>query len=143
MNGTDIKNDIDVQSTYNECISILEDKKKLNHSDLKTKWDIFKQKYPRLYDMLTLSNNIDLNMLKYLCDAADKQNKLSDNEQIENEFEVGDNLAKKFLYNQFPEPSDRQKENIKEQLRKKLNDNNEKEFDIRSISTKIDINDSN
>ena len=93
--------------------------------------------------MLTLSNNIDLNMLKYLCDVADKQNKLSDNEQIENEFEVGDNLAKKFLYNQFPEPSDRQKENIKEQLRKKLNDNNEKEFDIRSISTKIDINDSN
>lgn len=143
MNGTDIKNDTDVQSTYNECISILEDKKKLNHADLKTKWDIFKQKYPRLYDMLTLSNNIDLNMLKYLCDVADKQNKLSDNEQIENEFEVGDNLAKKFLYNQFPEPSDRQKENIKEQLRKKLNDNNEKEFDIRSISTKIDINDSN
>lgn len=131
-----------VTNTYSECITILEDKKKLNHNDLKTKWDIFKKKYPRLYDMLTLSNDIDLNMLKYLCDAADKQNKLSDNEQIENEFEVGDNLAKKFLYKQFPEPSDRQKEIIKETLRKKLHDNNEKEIDIRNISTKIDINES-
>ena len=130
-----------VTNTYDDCISILEDKKKLNHSDLKSKWDIFKKKYPVLYDMLTLNDNIDLSILKYLCDTADKQNKLSNDEKIENEFEIGDNLAKKFLYDKFPEPSNKQKEIIKEKLRKKLQNDNEKEFDIRNISSKIEIND--
>lgn len=145
MNSTNIKNDTnitDVTSTYDECLSILEDKKKLNHVDLITKWDIFKNKYPILYNMLTINNDIDLNMLKYLCDTADKQNKLDENEKTNNEFEVGNNLAKKFLYNQFSEPSDRQKQIIKETLRKKLQDTDNKELDIREICDKININDS-
>ena len=132
-----------VISTYDECLSILEDKKKLNNLDLITKWDIFKNKYPLLYNMLTINNDIDLTMLKYLCDAADKQNKLDENEKINNEFQVGDNLAKKFIYNKFPEPSQKQKQIIKETLRKKLQDTDNKEIDLREICDKININDSN
>ena len=138
--STDITDSSNI--TYNDCLSILEDKKKLNHSALQNKWDIFKQRYPKLYDMLTISNNIDLNMLKYLCDAADKQNKLNESEKIENEFEVGDNLAKKFIYDKFYEPSKKQKEIIKETLRKKLQDTGNNEFDIRDISSNINIKDS-
>ena len=141
--STDITDITDSSNiTYNDCLSILEDKKKLNHSALQNKWDIFKQRYPKLYDMLTISNNIDLNMLKYLCDAADKQNKLNESEKIENEFEVGDNLAKKFIYDKFYEPSKKQKEIIKETLRKKLQDTGNNEFDIRDISSNINIKDS-
>ena len=131
-----------VTSTYDECLSILEDKKKLNHLDLITKWDLFKNKYPILYNMLTINNDIDLNMLKYLCDAADKQNQLDENEKTDHEFQVGDSLAKKFIYNKFPEPSQKQKQIIKETLRKKLQDTDNKELDIREISDKININDS-
>ena len=130
-----------VNSTYDECLSILEDKKKLSHLDLITKWDLFKNKYPILYNMLTINNDIDLNMLKYLCNAADEQNKLDENEKTDHEFEVGDSLAKKFIYNKFPEPSQKQKQIIKETLRKKLQDTDNKELDIREISDKININD--
>ena len=128
-------------STYNECITILEDKKKLNYNDLVKKWEMFRNKYPRLYDMLTLTENVDLDMLKYLCDTAEKQNKLSENEKFESDFTVGDNLAKKFIYNTFPEPSSQQKNAIKDTLRKKLEDSNKNDVDIRDISNKISVND--
>ena len=110
--------------TYNDCINILEDKKKLNHVDLKTKWEIFKDKYPRLYEMLTIGDNIDITMLKFLCDSAEKQNKLSPNEQLEHDFHIGEHLAKEFIYDKFEEPSDTRKEFIKESIRKKFNQNN-------------------
>lgn len=129
-------------STYEECVSILEDKKKLTYNDLVNKWTTFKLRYPRLYDMLTLTENVDLNMLKYLCETAEKQNKLTENEKFESDFTVGDNLAKKFIYNNFPEPSSKQKEIIKDTLRKKFEETNKKEVDIRDISKKIDIKES-
>lgn len=110
-------------NTYNECINIIEDKKKLNHNELTEKWDNFKKKFPQLYQMLTITDTVDLNMLKFFCDTAEKQQMLSKEEQLENEFEIGDTLAKKYIYDKFPEPSQQQKEYIKETLRKKLNNN--------------------
>lgn len=111
----------DVSNTYNECLSIINDKKMLNHSDLATKWENFKTKFPQLYEMLTISDNIDLRLLKFLCDSAEKQNKLTNKEErLENDFEVGDQLARNFVYDKFPEPSDSQKEFIKETLRTKI-----------------------
>ena len=42
--------------------------------------------------MLTISNNIDLRLLKFLCETAEKQNKLNNrDERLENDFKVGDN----------------------------------------------------
>jgi len=105
-------------------MNILKDKKKLNHIDLKAKWVIFKNKYPRLYEMLTIGDNLDINMLKFLCDSAEKQNKLSDNEQLEHDFQIGDHLAKEFIYDKFAEPTNIQKEFIKESIRKKFNQTN-------------------
>ena len=64
-------------NTYNECISIIEDKKKLNYTELEEKWEIFKTKFPQLYKMLTIEENLDLSILKYLCNTAEKQNKLT------------------------------------------------------------------
>jgi hypothetical protein len=110
-------------NTYNECINIIEDKKKLNHNELTEKWDNFKKKFPQLYQMLTITDPVDLNMLKFFCDTAEKQKNLSKEEQLENEFEIGDTLAKKYIYDKFPEPSEQQKEYIKETLRKKMNNN--------------------
>ena len=106
--------------TYNECIEIINDKKSLNHKQLQEKWDSFKLKFPQLYQMLTLENNIDLQILKYLCETAEKHNEKTKNEKIEQEFEVGETLAQKYIYDKFPEPSNQQKEFIKETLRKKL-----------------------
>lgn len=108
-------------NTYDECINIIEDKKKLNHNQLLNKWESFKKKFPQLYQMLTISDTVDLTLLKYLCDSAEKQKQLSKQEQIENEFEVGEKLAQKYIYDKFPEPTDQQKEFIKESLRKKIN----------------------
>lgn len=108
-------------NTYNECINIIEDKKKLNHTELLSKWENFKKKFPQLYQMLTISDTVDLKLLKFLCDSAEKQRLLSKEEQLENDFEVGEKLAQKYIYDKFPEPTNQQKEFIKESLRKKIN----------------------
>jgi hypothetical protein len=111
----------DVSNTYDECLNIIDDKKTLNHNDLATKWVSFKEKFPQLYEMLTISNNIDLRLLKFLCETAEKQNKLNNREErLENDFKVGDQLGKTFVYDKFPEPSNSQKEYIKETLRTKI-----------------------
>ena len=110
--------------TYEECIKIIEDKNKLNHKDLEDKWEKFKEKFPKLYMMLTLQEKIDLTLLKYLCETADKQNLLNKKEEkTEIDFEVGDALADKFIYNKFNRPTNEQENFIKETLRKKINNN--------------------
>lgn len=109
------------KNTYDDCIVIIEDKKKLNNKELLTKWESFKNKFPQLYQILTITETIDLKLLKFLCDTAENQNNLTKDEQLENEFEIGDKLAQKFIYNKFPEPNNQQKEFIKETLRKKIN----------------------
>lgn len=114
-------------NTYSECLNIMNDKKQLNHSQLSEKWENFKKKFPKLYEMLTLNDSIDMNLLKFLCDTAEKQQKLSKDEQIETDFEIGDKLADKYIYDKFPEPSPQQKEFIKETLRKKINDQEKNE----------------
>lgn len=108
-------------NTYNECINIIEDKKKLNHAELLSKWENFKNRFPQLYQMLTISDTVDLKLLKFLCDTAEKQKNLSKENQLENDFEVGEKLAQKYIYDKFPEPTNEQKEFIKESLRKKIN----------------------
>ena len=110
-------------NTYDECINIIEDKRKLNHTELLSKWESFKNKFPQLYQMLTISETVDLKLLKFLCDSAEKQKLLSKEEQLENDFEIGEKLAQKYIYDKFPEPSNEQKEFIKESLRRKINNN--------------------
>ena len=107
-------------NTYNDCINIIEDKNKLNHTELLNKWETFRTKYPKLYEMLTITETIDLNLLKFLCDSAEKQKLLNKEEQLENEFKVGETLAKKYIYDKFQEPTVQQTEFIKNSLRKKL-----------------------
>ena len=117
------------ENTYDNCLLIIKDKAKLSLIEMNTKYKTFKDKYPRLFGMLTMNDDIDTQMLKFLCDKADEQMKLnsdksveSKDKQLENEFEVSDTLAKKYLYNKVaPEPSDFQKEQIKEQIKRKLN----------------------
>lgn len=108
-------------NTYNESINIIEDKKKLNHTDLLEKWKNFEKRFPQLYKMLTITDTVDLKLLKFLCDTAEKQKNLSKEEQLENDFSVGEKLAQKYIYDKFPEPTNEQKEFIKESLRKKIN----------------------
>lgn len=117
------------QNTFDNCLLIINDKSKLSFIDINTKYKAFKDKYPKLFGMLTMNDDIDTDMLKFLCDKADEQMKLnldksesSKDKQLNNEFEVSDVLAKKYLYNKVaPEPSEFQKEQIKEQIKKKLN----------------------
>lgn len=108
-------------NTYSECLQIIQDKKIYTHSELETKWETFKTKFPTFYKIIITSDNIDLNMVKYMCNTALKQHNLSKEEQIEKEFDVGDKLAKKYIYDKFPEPNQKQKDFIKETLRKKIN----------------------
>lgn len=107
------------QPVYNTCLEIIDDKKKLNHSQLDSKWTIFQKKYPQLYLILTMTEHVDIKMLKFLCDKADEQTK-SKVDNLEIDFEVGDKLAEKFIYDKFNEPSTQQKEFIKETLRNKI-----------------------
>lgn len=116
------------QNTFNNCLEILNDKKKLTKLDIDNKYIEFKKKYPRLFDMLTLNDDIDRNMLKFLCDKADEQNNLnkinteeSKDKQIENDLEVGDFLAQKYIYDKFNiNQSDEEKDKIKKQIKDKL-----------------------
>ena len=105
---------------YNECIQIINDKKIFNYQELNEKWSTFKTNYSQLYNMLTIENNIDLNMLKFMCEMTEKNKSSSKDEKLENEFIVGDVLAKKYLYDKFQEPSVEHKEKIKQSLREKL-----------------------
>ena len=108
-------------STYNNCLTIIDDKKTLSHNDLDNKWTNFKNKFPKLYEMLTITDNVDLNMLKFLCDSAENHQKKNKNDQLELDFEVSEKISKQFLYNnKFKEPSLQEKEKIKEELRNKL-----------------------
>jgi hypothetical protein len=110
-------------NVYDECLEIIKDKNTFNHNDLNDKWEKFKQLYPQLYSMIIMSDNIDVKLLKFLCDTAKKQNNLSNkDEKLENEFKVGDMLANKYIYanNKFPKPSPQQKELIKETIKKKI-----------------------
>lgn len=109
---------------YNDSLQIIKDKDTMTHTELENKWDYFKKQYPMLFKMLTTTENIDLTLLKFLCDTAEKQNKLTSNDdKLNNEFKVGDKLAKSYIYDKFDkfeEPSARQKEHIKNVIREKL-----------------------
>lgn len=115
-------------STFNDCLLILNDKSKLSMIEMNDKYKNFKNKYPSLFGMLTMNDNVDTKMLKFLCNKADEQNRLnlektevSKEKQLENDFEVSDVLAKKYLYNKVgPEPSEEKKQQIKEQIKKKM-----------------------
>lgn len=119
------------ESTYNNCIEIINNKNTYTASEMNSKYSVFRQKYPRLFQMLTESNQIDYNILKFLCDKADEQNALNlvkteenKDKQLTNDLEVGDYLAKKYIYNKVaPEPSEEEKQKIKEQIKEKLNNN--------------------
>jgi len=110
-------------STYDQCLIIINDKKKLSYLELNDKWAKFKEKYPQLYNMLTITEIIDFKMLEFMCNMSEKQTELSKEDQLESDFVVGDMLAKKYIYNDIQEPTNEQKEFIKESLRKKLNNN--------------------
>ena len=115
-------------TTYNNCLEILNNKKTFSVIDMNEKYSEFKKKYPKLFTMLTDSNDVDLQILKFLCDKADEQNALNNiktdenkDKQVDNDLEVGDFLAKRYIYNKFGhEPTETEKEQIKEQIKNKL-----------------------
>ena len=116
-------------NTYSNCLLIINDKSKLTLIEMNIKYNNFREKYPTLFGMLTMNDDVDTEMLKFLCNKADEQmllnldnSETSKDQQLENEFEVGDKLAQKYLYNKIaPEPSDYEKEQIKQQIKLKLN----------------------
>ncbi len=59
-------------------------------------------------------------MLKFLCKSAENFTELSKDELLEKEFKIGEKLGQKYIYDKFPEASDKQKDLIKDTLRKKL-----------------------
>jgi len=108
-------------NVYDKCLNIIKDKDKLTYLELNEKWDSFKTQYPQLYNMLTIDSNIDLNMLKFMCEMSEKQTNNKE-ENLNIEIEIGDRLANKYLYNdKFKEPTNEQKEFIKNSLKRKLN----------------------
>ena len=81
----------------------------------------FKNKIPVLFEMLSMNSNIDTNMLKYICDKAIEHLNLNDDDsKFKINSEVGENFAHKYLYNKFQEPTQEQKEIIKNDLKDKL-----------------------
>ncbi len=111
----------DTTNIYDECLIIIEDKKTLNHENLSNKWNNFKTKFPQLYEMLIQNENIDLNLLKLLCDTANKQNKLTLKEKrLENDFEIGNQLANTFIYDKFNKPTESQEQYIRDTIRTKI-----------------------
>jgi hypothetical protein len=110
--------------TYNNSLQIIEDKKTLTQIDFTNKWSEFKGKYPKLYSMLISSESVDLEMLKFICENVEINSKLtSKEERLELEIKVGDKLAHQYIYTQtnLPQPTQQQREFIKEKLRNKLN----------------------
>lgn len=110
-----------MSAVYADCLTILKDKKDLSTIHLDIKWIQFKKQYPKLYDYLIKFDSVDLQILKFMCELAENHNELSKEEQLENEFKVGDTVAKKYLYNdKYKEPSNVEKELIKENIREKM-----------------------
>ena len=107
--------------TYNNCLEILEDKKKMNLIMLTEKWESFKNKFPTLFEMLSMNSNIDTKMLKYICNKAiEHLNFNNDDSKFKINSEVGEKFAQKYLYNKFQEPTQEQKEMIKNDVKEKL-----------------------
>ena len=84
--------------TYNQCLTIIQDKKTLNIFELKEKWINFKNRFPKLYEMLTINDTLDLNMLKFLCENADKHKNMTQDQQLDLEVDIGKKLADKYIY---------------------------------------------
>ena len=112
--------------TYNQCLTIIQDKKTLNNLELKKKWINFKNRYPKLYEMLTINDTLDLNMLKFLCENADKHKNMTQDQQLDLEVDIGKKLADKYIYSStnINRPTQQQENFIKETLKNKLNGNN-------------------
>ena len=112
--------------TYNQCLIIIQDKKTLNNIELKEKWTNFKNRFPKLYEMLTINDTLDLNMLKFLCENAEKHKNMTQNQQLDLEVDIGKKLADKYIYSStnINRPTQQQEDFIKETLRNKLNANN-------------------
>tara|TARA_B110000858_G_C17701537_1_gene426185 strand:- start:289 stop:618 length:330 start_codon:yes stop_codon:yes gene_type:complete len=106
---------------YNDALQIIEDKNNNTLNDIKSKWNTFNVKYPVLFNMLLSEKNIDLSILNFMCQKINNLSNLSKEEKLEEDIGVGEELAKKFIYTSFPEPSEQQREFIKETLKKKLN----------------------
>tara|TARA_B100002051_G_C16670481_1_gene604243 strand:- start:998 stop:1381 length:384 start_codon:yes stop_codon:yes gene_type:complete len=100
-----------------QCLEIIDDKNKLNHSQMEAKWVDFIKKYNTLYTYLTTENNVDLEMIKFLCEKA--EDKTSD--KVDKDMEVGEFIAKKYINNDtFKEKSKEEKESIKNKIREKI-----------------------
>lgn len=112
--------------TYNQCLTIIQDKKTLNNLELKKKWINFKNRYPKLYEMLTINDTLDLKMLKFLCENADKHKNMTQDQQLDLEVDIGKKLADKYIYSStnINRPTQQQENFIKETLRNKLNNGN-------------------
>lgn len=110
-------------SVYDNCLKIKEDKKILDDNELSKKWQHFKDLYPIIYQSLILDDDLDLNILKYLCSAAEEYKKLDDDDKkLEFDINMGNHISNKFLYDKFPKPSNKEQEKIKETLKRKIND---------------------
>ena len=57
---------------YNNSELILKDKQTLTKIELDEKWADFKKSYPKLYSLL-LTNDFDMEMLKFICKNVDEQ----------------------------------------------------------------------
>tara|TARA_B100000886_G_C20403902_1_gene483814 strand:- start:1260 stop:1610 length:351 start_codon:yes stop_codon:yes gene_type:complete len=107
---------------YNNSELILKDKKTLTMSELDEKWADFKKSYPKLYSLLVSNNEFDMSMLKFICKNVDEHKKLSKEEQLNLEVNVGKKLANKYIYSQtnLPKPTSQQEEFIKSKLKEKI-----------------------
>tara|TARA_E500000178_G_scaffold279695_1_gene279555 strand:+ start:850 stop:1191 length:342 start_codon:yes stop_codon:yes gene_type:complete len=108
------------KNTYDECMEIINDKKNLNDDDLQKKWGNFKEKFPKLYTMLTLEKSIDLEILKYLCETADQYQNESKEKQINMNMDVSNFFANKYIPNYSNKITENNKESIKNKIREKL-----------------------
>ena len=102
---------------YNQSLFLLEDKVALSESDFNEKWNHFKERYPTLYEMLLKDDNMDLSMLKFMCD------KLSVNgNTYECQVEIGNKLADKYVFKVVKKPTKEQMKEADKKTKKRFNE---------------------
>jgi hypothetical protein len=89
---------------YEAVCSIMEDKKSMTLQHLEIKWKEFMNEYPMIFLSVT-QNDVDKDILKNM---IEKLKKIEDSSMSKEaaELEIGDNLAKRYIYDKFEKPSD-------------------------------------
>jgi hypothetical protein len=100
---------------YDISVRLLKDKVTLNDNQFDEKWKDFSKMYPTLYEMLINDENMDMSILKFMCEKLSTNGNTYDCQK-----EVGNKLAEKYVFKTIEKPTKKQMEEADKKSKKKF-----------------------